>query len=65
MAVGCEKKLGGQFPRPEARKQMDRYAQKLRKLKQKKTRDIMMGVPKKEELKPEEQIQVIWILGHC
>lgn len=37
--VAARKKLGGPFPRPDARKQMERYAQKLRELKMKKARD--------------------------
>lgn len=60
--VAARKKLGGLFPRPEARKQMERYAQKLRALKQKKARDAIMGgsssQPKKEDLSPEEQLNV-------
>jgi len=37
--LAARKKLGGLFPRPEAKKQMDKYAQKLRQLKLKKTRE--------------------------
>lgn len=36
--LGARKKLGGKFPRPEAKLQMDRYAQKLRNLKMKKAK---------------------------
>ena len=36
--LGARKKLGGRFPRPEAKLQMDRYAQKLRNLKMKKAK---------------------------
>jgi hypothetical protein len=36
--LAARKKLGGPFPRPEARKQMDRYAQKLRQLKMKRAK---------------------------
>jgi len=36
--VAARKKLGGAFPRPDARKQMEKYAQKLRELKMKKAR---------------------------
>jgi len=31
--IAARKKLGGQFPRPDARKQMENYAQKMRQLK--------------------------------
>jgi hypothetical protein len=37
--LGARKKLGGAFPRPDARRQMERYAQKLRQMKMKKARD--------------------------
>jgi hypothetical protein len=36
--LGARKKLGGKFPRSEAKLQMDRYAQKLRNLKLKKAK---------------------------
>lgn len=39
--VAARKKLGGMFPRPDARKQMEKYAQKLREMKMKNT-----GAPK-------------------
>jgi len=39
--VAARKKLGGMFPRPDARKQMERYAQKLRQLKLKKAKDAV------------------------
>jgi hypothetical protein len=38
--VAARKKIGGTFPRPDARKQMEKYAQKLRELKMKKARDM-------------------------
>eukprot|EP00981_Chlorochromonas_danica_P002026 scaffold413_cov176-Ochromonas_danica.AAC.22 len=37
--LAARRKLGGVFPRPDARRQMERYAQKLRELKMKKARD--------------------------
>merc|ERR1711871_1035308 len=40
--LGARKKLGGKFPRVEAKLQMDRYAQKLRTLKTKKARTKAM-----------------------
>jgi RNase P protein component len=43
--VGARKKLGGAFPRPDARRQMEKYAQKLRELKMKKARDVVSGAP--------------------
>jgi len=52
--LAARKKLGGQFPRPEARKQMERYAQKLRQLKMKKAKNSIV----KKEIKidaPEEE----------
>lgn len=36
--LAARKKLGGRFPRKEAKQQMDRYAQKLRNLKMKKAK---------------------------
>jgi hypothetical protein len=33
--AAARRKLGGTFPRPDARKQMEKYAQKLRELKMK------------------------------
>jgi hypothetical protein len=36
--LSARKKLGGRFPRTEAKQQMDRYAQKLRNLKMKKAK---------------------------
>merc|ERR1711871_1940076 len=36
--LGARQKLGGIFPRPDAKSQMDRYAKKLRDLKMKKAR---------------------------
>mmetsp|Transcript_3163 Transcript_3163/g.5341 ORF Transcript_3163/g.5341 Transcript_3163/m.5341 type:complete len:649 (+) Transcript_3163:2-1948(+) len=47
--VAARKKLGGAFPRPDARKQMERYAQKLRELKMKKARDAGKPAAKIEE----------------
>eukprot|EP00599_Poterioochromonas_sp_BG-1_P003191 CAMPEP_0173133270 /NCGR_PEP_ID=MMETSP1105-20130129/630_1 /TAXON_ID=2985 /ORGANISM="Ochromonas sp., Strain BG-1" /LENGTH=1788 /DNA_ID=CAMNT_0014044913 /DNA_START=1672 /DNA_END=7038 /DNA_ORIENTATION=+ len=44
--VAARRKLGGTFPRPDARKQMEKYAQKLRELKMKKARDAGMEAPK-------------------
>ena len=41
--VAARKKMGGMFPRPEARRQMERYAQKLRQLKLKKAKDALKG----------------------
>ena len=38
--VAARKKLGGRFPRPDARKQMEKYAQKLREMKMKKTKGV-------------------------
>lgn len=43
--VAARKKIGGVFPRPDARKQMERYAQKLRELKMKKARDMVGKAP--------------------
>ena len=43
--VAARKKLGGTFPRPDARKQMEKYAQKLRELKMKKARDMVGKEP--------------------
>lgn len=40
--AAARKKLGGEFPRSDARKQMDRYVHKLKKLKLKKARDATM-----------------------
>lgn len=37
--LGARKKLGGPFPRPDAKRQMERYAHKLRQMKMKKARD--------------------------
>ena len=37
--LAARKKLGGPFPRTDARRQMERYAQKLRQAKMKKARD--------------------------
>jgi hypothetical protein len=37
--LAARKKLGGLFPRPDAKRQMDRYSQKLRDLKMKKARE--------------------------
>jgi hypothetical protein len=49
--VAARKKLGGTFPRADARKQMERYAQKLRELKMKKARDAAAGIqPKAMEI---------------
>jgi hypothetical protein len=39
--LAARKKLGGAFPRPDARRQMERYAQKLRQAKMKKARDAL------------------------
>jgi hypothetical protein len=48
--VAARKKLGGRFPRPDAKRQMDRYAQKLRNLKLKKARELAKkGVEEEEE----------------
>ena len=47
--VGARKKLGGAFPRADARKQMERYAQKLRELKMKKARDATGKPPPKAD----------------
>jgi hypothetical protein len=44
--LAARKKLGGNFPRPDARRQMERYAQKLRQLKMKKAREVISGGPK-------------------
>ena len=41
--LAARKKMGGLFPRPDAKRQMDRYAQKLRDLKMKKTRASSVG----------------------
>jgi hypothetical protein len=38
--LAARKKLGGLFPRPDAKRQMDRYAQKLRDLKMKKATEM-------------------------
>merc|ERR1711991_125997 len=44
--LAARKKLGGLFPRPDAKRQMDRYAQKLRQAKMKKARDqVKLDVP--------------------
>merc|ERR1711991_431951 len=44
--LAARKKLGGSFPRPDARRQMERYAAKLRQAKMKKARDqISIEVP--------------------
>jgi len=53
--LSARKKLGGMFPRPEAKKQMDKYAQKLRQLKLKKTREQLNDsmTLKKEDIKEE------------
>jgi len=54
--LAARKKLGGPFPRPEAKKQMEKYAGKLRQLKMKK---ILQGPGKgeaKEELREEEKL---------
>jgi hypothetical protein len=48
--VAARKKLGGVFPRADARKQMERYAQKLRELKMRKARDAA-----KPAVKPTEE----------
>ena len=47
--VAARKKLGGVFPRADARKQMERYAQKLRELKMRKARDAGKPPPKAAE----------------
>merc|ERR1712070_368016 len=44
--LAARKKLGGAFPRPDARRQMERYAAKLRQAKMKKARDqVSMDIP--------------------
>lgn len=44
--LAARKKLGGPFPRPDARRQMERYAQKLRQMKMKKARDsVNVDIP--------------------
>merc|ERR1711988_1339827 len=44
--LAARKKLGGPFPRPDAKRQMERYAQKLRQAKMKKARDqVKLDVP--------------------
>ena len=44
--LAARKKLGGSFPRPDARRQMERYAAKLRQAKMKKARDqVTIDVP--------------------
>merc|ERR1711991_537160 len=44
--LAARKKLGGAFPRPDARRQMERYAAKLRQAKMKKARDqVAVDVP--------------------
>lgn len=44
--LAARKKLGGAFPRPDARRQMERYAAKLRQAKIKKARDqITIDLP--------------------
>lgn len=40
--TAARKKLGGTFPRPQARKEMDRYANKLKQLKMKRARIAAM-----------------------
>jgi hypothetical protein len=39
--LAARKKLGGPFPRPDAKRQMERYAHKLRQAKMKKARDAV------------------------
>lgn len=57
--VAARRKLGGAFPRPDARRQMERYAQKLRELKMKKARDIVGKAPiKTDDEKAMEEISV-------
>jgi len=44
--LAARKKLGGPFPRADAKRQMERYAQKLRQMKMKKARDsVNIEVP--------------------
>lgn len=57
--VAARKKLGGAFPRADARKQMERYAQKLRELKMKKARDAAAGIqPKAADLDETEDANI-------
>jgi len=57
--VAARKKIGGTFPRPDARKQMDRYAQKLRDLKMKKTRENLSKKPSKPTEEEERDMETI------
>jgi hypothetical protein len=53
--LAARKKLGGPFPRPEARKQMDRYAQKLRQMKMKRAKKATDTIdPVAEEIEKAE-----------
>jgi len=57
--VAARKKLGGAFPRPDARRQMERYAQKLRELKMKKAKDVLaQPTTKISELEHEEDGEI-------
>ncbi len=55
--LAARKKIGGPFPRPDARKQMEKYAKKLRELKMKKAREIF-GKPSR--IAEEEGVSVVW-----
>ena len=52
--LAARKKLGGLFPRQDARRQMEKYAQKLRQLKLKKTKESIQQMGKVGSLKDEE-----------
>jgi hypothetical protein len=39
--IAARKKLGGSFPRDDAKKEVDRYAKKMKQLKAKKMKKIM------------------------
>lgn len=51
--LGARQKLGGIFPRPDAKRQMDRYAKKLRDLKMKKAKS---DAAKKEDDKAADEL---------
>ena len=59
--LAARRKIGGQFPRPQARRQMERYAQKLRQLKMKKSKDAVnaqLSGQQASGLDPFEQMQI-------
>jgi hypothetical protein len=51
--LAARKKLGGAFPRPDARRQMEKYAQKLKELKRKKVREAIQGPKAADASKPD------------